>query len=59
MENGRFVRADALIDGDTVVVSSADVAKPAAVRFAWGEADVPNLMSRNGLPAAQFKAMVK
>jgi len=59
VENGKFVRADAVIDGDTVVVSSADVAKPAAVRFAWGEADVPNLMSRNGLPVAQFKAMLK
>ena len=38
---------------------STSVAKPAAVRFAWGEADVPNLMSRSGLPVAQFRTTVK
>jgi sialate O-acetylesterase len=58
-KNGTFVRAEAVIDGNAVVVFSAAVAQPKAVRFAWGEADVPNLASRNGLPVAQFRASVK
>ena len=30
--------------------------QPKMSRFAWGEADVPNLMSQNGLPVRQFQA---
>ena len=31
----KFVPAAARIDGDTIVVSSAEVAAPVAVRYAW------------------------
>jgi len=54
--DGTFGPAAAAIAGDAVVVSSPTVPQPMAVRFAWGAADVPNLMSKNGLPVAQFKA---
>ena len=54
-EDGIFVPANAVIAGDAVVVSSPAIVKPRSVRFAWGEADIPNLMSKNGLPAAQFE----
>lgn len=50
-----FVAADAVIDGDSIVVSSDQVRQPIAVRFAWGNADSPNLMNREGLPASSFR----
>lgn len=51
-----FVDAKAVIDGDTVVVSSPKVSRPVAVRFAWHKTAMPNLMNKEGLPAAPFKA---
>ncbi|MCW8133672.1 MAG: 9-O-acetylesterase [Planctomycetota bacterium] len=55
-EDKVFVWADAKIDGETVVVSSAKVEKPVAVRYAW--ADNPegcNLYNKDGLPASPFR----
>ena len=51
----RVVSAEAVIDGDTVVVSSKQVEDPAAVRFAWHRNAEPNLMNKDGLPAAPFR----
>jgi sialate O-acetylesterase len=51
-----FVDAGAAIDGDTIVVRSAQVPAPVAVRYAW--ADYPegcNLYNSAGLPAAPFR----
>jgi len=53
--NGKFVAADAKIVGDNVAVSSAEVAQPVAVRFAWDESAQPNLANRAGLPAEPFR----
>ena len=54
--DGKYVSADAKIDGDTVVVSSPKVAAPAAVRYAWVNfPDGCNLFNAAGLPAAQFR----
>ena len=50
-----FHEATAEIDGDTIVVSSPEVKKPVAVRFAWGSADHPNLINKEGLPASSFR----
>ena len=55
----KFVPATAIIEGDEVAVSSPVVSQPKTARFAWGDGDVPNLMSKNGLPAAQFSAELK
>ncbi|WP_163714009.1 sialate O-acetylesterase [Mangrovibacterium lignilyticum] len=45
-----------LVDQTTVVVSSADVEKPVAVRFAWGNnPDDLNLYNKEGLPAVPFR----
>ena len=46
----------AVMDGNTVLVSSDLVKEPAAMRFAWHKAAVPNLMNKEGLPAAAFRA---
>jgi len=51
----KFVWADAKIDGDTVVVSSAAVPNPVAVRYAWADNPVCNLYNNAGLPASPFR----
>ena len=51
----KFVWADAKIVGDTVVVSSDQVPKPVAVRYAWGDNPDCNLAGKGGLPAAPFR----
>ena len=55
-EDKKFAWADAVIDGDSVVVSSASVAKPVAVRYAWaGNFPWANLFNKDGLPAQTFR----
>jgi sialate O-acetylesterase len=53
--DGRFVPAQAVIQGDKVLVSSSLIEHPAAVRFAWNEAAKTNLGNQAGLPATPFK----
>ncbi len=48
--------ADAVIDGDTVVVSSPEVKNPVAVRYAFRHNPKGcNLYNREGLPASPFR----
>jgi sialate O-acetylesterase len=54
--DGNFVPAEARIDGDTVVVSSPQVASPAAVRYAWADDPTCNLINQAGLPAGPFRS---
>ena len=54
-EDRRFVWADARIDGDTVIVSSPMVQKPAAVRYGWADNPIANLYNKAGLPASPFR----
>jgi sialate O-acetylesterase len=54
-EDKKYATADAVIDGDSVLVSSASVPKPIAARFAWSETARPNLMNKEGLPASAFR----
>jgi sialate O-acetylesterase len=55
--DGKFVPADAKIDGDSVVVSSSAVTAPLAVRYAWVNfPDGGHLYNAAGLPAAQFRS---
>jgi sialate O-acetylesterase len=52
----RFAKAEAKIDGDTVIVSSAEVSSPAAVRYAWDNyPEGCNFYNAAGLPAAPFR----
>jgi sialate O-acetylesterase len=50
-----FVWADALIDGDSVVVSSPDIHDPEAVRYAWADNPEENLYNKEGLSASPFR----
>jgi sialate O-acetylesterase len=54
-DDRRFVWADARIDGDTVIVSSPTVSKPAAVRYGWADNPIANLYNKAGLPASPFR----
>ncbi|MFN0054336.1 MAG: sialate O-acetylesterase [Planctomycetales bacterium] len=54
-EDKQFHKAEAKIEGETVLVSCAAVSKPAAVRFGWHEIAEPNLSSKAGLPASPFR----
>lgn len=53
--DGRYYAATAIIKDNTVVVTSAKVAQPVAVRFGWDEAAQPNLVNQAGLPAMPFR----
>ncbi|HUQ91387.1 MAG TPA: sialate O-acetylesterase [Bryobacteraceae bacterium] len=53
--DGKFFKAEAKVDGKTVVVSSALVRDPAHVRYAWENDPVANLINRDGLPATPFR----
>jgi sialate O-acetylesterase len=54
--DGKFVEAKARIDGDKIVVSSPEVAQPAAVRYAWSDYPVCNLYNGASLPAVPFRS---
>jgi sialate O-acetylesterase len=51
----RFYWAKAIIDGNEVVVSCGQVAEPVAVRYAWADNPVCDLINMNGLPAVPFR----
>ena len=53
--DGVFTWADAVIDGSGVVVSSTEVNRPVAVRYAWADNPACNLTNREGLPAVPFR----
>jgi sialate O-acetylesterase len=52
----KFYEANAVIKGNTVVVSSEKVNAPIAVRFGWiGDASANNLFNKEGFPAVPFR----
>ncbi|MCM8758416.1 MAG: sialate O-acetylesterase, partial [Candidatus Omnitrophica bacterium] len=54
-EDKNFVKAQAKIENDTVVVWSETIEKPVAVRYAWAGNPVCNLYNKEGLPASPFR----
>ena len=53
-----YVKAEAVLDGDSVLVSAPTVPSPTWVRFAWQNIAEPNLMNKEGLPANSFRMKV-
>lgn len=47
--------ATARIEGNTVVVTSSEVSKPIAVRYAWQSNPLATLFNGSGLPAVPFR----
>ncbi|MBX3176210.1 MAG: sialate O-acetylesterase [Candidatus Hydrogenedentes bacterium] len=54
-EDQNFVWANAMIQGNTVVVSSPDVPDPKAVRYGWADNPVSTIYNAAGLPASPFR----
>lgn len=53
---GRYLPAEAKIEGDAVLLWSDAVKQPTAMRFAWHKLAQPNLVNAAGLPAGAFRA---
>ncbi|HVS51324.1 MAG TPA: sialate O-acetylesterase [Opitutaceae bacterium] len=54
--DGKFVPAEATIEGDTLLVRAADVGAPVVARYAWANyPEGANLYNAAGLPAAPFR----
>ncbi len=53
--NKKFYPAKAVIDRNTIIVSSDKVKNPVAVRFAWMNGAEPGLFNPAGLPASCFR----
>jgi len=54
-EDQKFYWADVKIENGKIVVSSAKVAKPVAVRYNWADNPQGNLTNASGLPASPFR----
>lgn len=53
----KFFDADAIIEGESVLVSCKEVSEPMAVRYAWADnPDQCNLYNRDDLPASPFRS---
>jgi sialate O-acetylesterase len=55
-EDQKWYWADAVIDGDTVIVKSAEVENPVAVRCGWANNPAVNLYNGSDLPAPPFRS---
>ena len=55
-EDKKFVWADAVIEGDHIVVSSPKVPSPVAIRYGWADNPDCNLINSAGLPASPFRS---
>jgi hypothetical protein len=54
-EDQQWKLAQARIVGKTVVISSSEVSRPVAVRYAWSADPDCNLFNEAGLPASPFR----
>lgn len=55
-EDKVFHPAEAKVEGETLVVTCAEVGKPVSVRFGFRDAVVTNLFNEAGLPAPPFRS---
>lgn len=54
-ENKEFLKAKAIIEGQTIIVYNEKIKNPVAVRFAWDQQATPNLCNMEKLPASPFR----
>ncbi|MFC2128496.1 sialate O-acetylesterase [Bacteroidota bacterium] len=54
-KNGKFYKAKAKIEGNSILVKSKKVKDPVAARYAWSNTAQPNLFNKSGLPASSFR----
>lgn len=51
----KFRWANAVVEGNEVVVSAGGITNPAAVRYNWADNPAGNLCNKEGLPASPFR----
>jgi len=57
-DDGKWQWAEAKIDGETIILSNNDVAKPIHVQYAFQKrSNFANLFNKDGLPALMFTSM--
>jgi sialate O-acetylesterase len=54
-EDGRFIWAEAKIDGEEILVFSPEIAEPRSARYGWADNPEVNLYNKAGLPASPFR----
>ena len=54
-EDGRFVWAEAKIDGNEILVSSPEIAEPRSARYGWADNPEVSVYNKVGLPASPFR----
>jgi len=55
-KDGKFYWAEATIDGQDLIVHSADVPTPTAVRYGWADNPGCNVYGKSGLPLTPFRS---
>ena len=50
-----FYPADAVVEGNELIVTSRQVKKPVAVRYQFSNAGIGNVFGKDGLPLAPFR----
>ncbi len=55
--DGKWVAADARVDGSTVVANSPSVEAPRFIRYGWADSPQCNLFNGDGLPASPFNSI--
>lgn len=53
--DGKFVHAQARIDGATVVLTADGITQPTAARYGWANNPPATLFNKDGLPASPFR----
>lgn len=53
--DGKYVWANAVIDGETILVSSPEVENPVSARYGWSDHPLCNVYNRAGFPASPFR----
>lgn len=54
--DGVYHKAEATIEGVTIILKNSEVKKPYAVRFAWDQTAEPNVQNEAGLQLGAFRA---
>ena len=54
-DDKKFYWAEAVIEGNQIIVSTDKVSKPVAVRYSWASNPDGNLCNKEGLPASPFR----
>ncbi|WP_143155994.1 sialate O-acetylesterase [Cyclobacterium lianum] len=53
-----FYPAEAVLQGDDILVYSGEVARPRAIRYAWGDYPLAGVSNQEGLPMAPFRVAI-